>query len=305
MDNYTMWFRALRPYRLPSRLGIDAEELERRLQSRTFTACTPAQAHSMGWVPALDDSASALVHAAGPYWMVRLKREEKLLPATVVREQANDRCAQIAKAQGRKVSRRERLAVTDEVTQDLLPRAFTRSSTIRAIIADQAGWIWIDNGSAGRSEEVLNHLREALGNLPAILPETQKAPAHVMTQWLLHGAIPEDFLLADEADFADQREEGSSVKVRGVPLDSEEVLAHLASGHQVEKLALEWGARVAAVVDKDLSLRRLKFSDAIREANDELIEDPLARADADFLILCEIIAGLQADLVKAFGGIAE
>ena len=96
---------------------------------------------------------------------------------------------------------------------------------------------------------MLNHLREALGNLPAILPETQKAPAHVMTQWLLHGAIPEDFLLADEADFADQREEGSSVKVRGVPLDSEEVLAHLASGHQVEKLALEWGARVAAVVD--------------------------------------------------------
>ena len=300
-----MWFRALRPYRLPSRLGIDAEELERRLQSRTFTACTPAQAHSMGWVPALDDSASALVHAAGPYWMVRLKREEKLLPATVVREQANDRCAQIAKAQGRKVSRRERLAVIDEVTQDLLPRAFTRSSTIRAIIADQAGWIWIDNGSAGRSEEVLNHLREALSNLPAILPETQKAPAHVMTQWLLHGAIPEDFQLADEADFADQREEGSSVKVRGVPLDSEEVLAHLSSGHQVVKLALEWGNRVAAVVDKDLSLRRLKFTDAIREANDELVEDPLARADADFLILCEILEGLQDGLVKAFGGIAE
>ena len=300
-----MWFRALRPYRLPNRLGIDAEELERRLQSRTFTACTPAQAHSMGWVPALDDSASALVHAAGPYWMVRLKREEKLLPATVVREQASDRCAQITKAQGRKVSRRERLAVTDEVTQELLPRAFTRSSTIRAIIADQAGWIWIDNSSAGRSEEVLNHLREALGNLPAILPETQKAPAHVMTQWLLHGAIPEDFLLADEADFADQREEGSSVKVRGVPLDSEEVLAHLSSGHQVVKLALEWGSRVAAVVDKDLSLRRLKFTDAIREANDELVEDPLARADADFLILCEILEGLQDDLVKAFGGIAE
>jgi len=300
-----MWFRALRPYRLPNRLGIDAEELERRLQSRTFTACTPAQAHSMGWVPALDDSASALVHAAGPYWMVRLKREEKLLPATVVREQANDRCAQIAKAQGRKVSRRERLAVTEEVTQDLLPRAFTRSNTIRAIIADRAGWIWIDNGSAGRSEEVLNHLREALGNLPAILPETQKAPAHVMTQWLLHGAIPEDIVLADEADFADQREEGSSVKVRGVPLDSEEVLAHLSSGHQVVRLALEWGNRVAAVVDKDLSLRRLKFTDAIREANDELVEDPLARADADFLILCEILEGLQDGLVKAFGGIAE
>ncbi|MCH1580598.1 MAG: recombination-associated protein RdgC [Luminiphilus sp.] len=300
-----MWFRALRPYRLPNRLGIDAEELERRLQTRTFSACTPAQATSMGWVPALADTASALVHAAGPFWMVRLKREEKLLPATVVREEANERCAQIAKAQGRKVSRRERLAVADEVTQDLLPRAFSRSSTIRAIIADQLGWIWIDSSSAGRSEEVLNHLREALGSLPAVLAETQKAPAYVMTQWLLHGGLPEAIELAEEADFVDQREAGSSVKVRGVPLDSEEVLAHISSGHQVEKLALEWGARVAAVVDKDLSLRRLRFSDAIREANDELIEDPLARADADFMILCEIVKGLQGDLLNAFGGIAE
>ena len=300
-----MWFRALRPYRLPNRLGIDAEELERRLQTRTFSACTPAQATSMGWVPALADTASALVHAAGPFWMVRLKREEKLLPATVVREEASERCAQIARAQGRKVSRRERLAVADEVTQDLLPRAFSRSSTIRAIIADQLGWIWIDSSSAGRSEEVLNHLREALGSLPAVLAETQKAPAYVMTQWLLHGGLPEAIELAEEADFVDQREAGSSVKVRGVPLDSEEVLAHISSGHQVEKLALEWGARVAAVVDKDLSLRRLRFSDAIREANDELIEDPLARADADFMILCEIIKGLQGDLLNAFGGIAE
>jgi DNA recombination-dependent growth factor C len=41
----------------------------------------------------------------------------------------------LPRRRGRKVSRRERLAVTDEVTQDLLPRAFSRSSSIRAIIA--------------------------------------------------------------------------------------------------------------------------------------------------------------------------
>jgi DNA recombination-dependent growth factor C len=49
----------------------------------------------------------------------------------------------------------------------------------------------------------------------------------------------------------------------------------------------------------------LKFSEAIRETKDELVEDPLARADADFLILCEILQGLQSDLMLAFGGIAE
>ena len=127
----------------------------------------------------------------------------------------------------------------------------------------------------------------------------------MMTQWLMQGGIPEAIKLGDEADFVDQREESSSVKVRGVPLASKEVLAHLAPGHQVEKLALEWDARVVAVADKDLTLRRLKFSNAIREANDELVEDPLALADADFLILCKIVTGFQSDLIKAFDGIAE
>ena len=68
---------------------------------------------------------------------------------------------------------------------------------------------------------------------------------------------------------------------------------------------MEWDARLAAVVDKDLSLRRLKFREVIRETNDELVGDPLAKADADFLILCEILQGIQSDLMHAFGGIAE
>ena len=127
----------------------------------------------------------------------------------------------------------------------------------------------------------------------------------MMTQWLMQGGIPEAIKLGDAADFADRREESSSVKVRGVPLASKEVLAHLAPGHQVEKLALEWDARVVAVADKDPTLRSLKFSNAIREASDELVEDPLARADAAFLIICKIVTGFQSDSIKAFDGIAE
>ena len=43
-----MWFRALRPYRLPNRLGIDAEELERRLQSRTFSELHTGSGEQLG-----------------------------------------------------------------------------------------------------------------------------------------------------------------------------------------------------------------------------------------------------------------
>jgi len=88
-----MWFRNLRAFRLPERLGLDAEALASRLSRRPFTPCLPAQPQSSGWVGALDDSAEALVHAAGPWWLLRLKREEKLLPPSVIRDEVVNRVA--------------------------------------------------------------------------------------------------------------------------------------------------------------------------------------------------------------------
>ena len=57
-----MWFRNARPYKLPSRLGIDAIELSQRLSRRPFVPCRPSQPTSSGWVAALSDDATDFVH---------------------------------------------------------------------------------------------------------------------------------------------------------------------------------------------------------------------------------------------------
>ena len=161
-----MWFRNLRAFRLPERLGLDAEALASRLSRRPFTPCLPAQPQSSGWVGALDDSAEALVHAAGPWWLLRLKREEKLLPPSVIRDEVANRVAQIQAAEARRVHRKERMQLTDEVTQDLMPRAFTRARDIEALLAERDGWLWVNQASAPRAEDLLSVLRDALGSPP-------------------------------------------------------------------------------------------------------------------------------------------
>ena len=299
-----MWFRNIRPFRLPSRLNIDADTLEQRLSSKPFVPCRPAQPLSLGWLPALADQASALTHAAGPFWLVRMNREEKLLPASVVRDEANSRIEQIQAGQGRKVSRKERLALTDEVTQDLLPRAFTRGQAIDAIIHDREGWLWVNTASAARAEELLGGLREALGSLPVTLPDTQRSPALVMSDWLLHGELPDGFELGMEADLADPREDGGVVRARSMELDCDEIRAHVESGKQVTRLALRWQDRLDFILDSELVMRRLKFTDALVSFHEEM-EDPLARKDADFLMMSEALFELQLALVAAFGGLAE
>lgn len=300
-----MWFRNVRPYRLPERLGLNAEALEQRLSSRPFVPCRPAQPQSTGWVGALADSAEALVHAAGPFWLVRLKREEKLLPASVIREEVNHRVTQIQVAESRKVYRKEKMTIADEVTQDFMPRAFTRSKAIDALIHEQAGWLWINNASAPRCEDVLSALRDALGSLPAELPSTRKNPAVVMSEWLLHSDLPDGFELGTEADLVEPGEDGGVVRARSMMLDCDEIRSHIESGKQVQRLALNYQDRLRFVLGSDLVLRRLKFGEELVGANDELKDDMLARRDADFLLMSEALADLNPLLLDAFGGLQE
>jgi len=73
----------------------------------------------------------------------------------------------------------------------------------------------------------------------------------------------------------------------------------------VVRLALSWQDQVDFVVDKDLSIRRIRFSDELKGINEELNEDVLARRDADCLLMGETLSTIQTTLVKTFGGICE
>ena len=300
-----MWFRNARPYKLPGRLGIDASELSQRLSKRPFQPCRPSQPISSGWVPALSDEANDYVHKSGNYWLIRLQREERLLPASVVRSEVNARVQEIQTGQGRRVQRKERLDIVDEVTQDLMPRAFTKSQYLEALINDREGWVWVNTASAARAEDLLSLLREALGNLPVVIPNTQKSPVIVMSQWVLNGGLPEGLSLGGDADFEDPQEEGGVVRVRGMYLESDEIRSHIESGKQVVRLALSWQDQVDFLLDKDLSFRRIRFSDELKRIHEEIHEDVLARRDADCLLMGETLETLQNAIIKPLGGLTE
>jgi recombination associated protein RdgC len=300
-----MWFRNARSYRLPGRLGIDASELSQRLSRRPFQPCRPSQPVSSGWVAALSDDATDFVHKSGDYWLIRLQREERLLPASVIRTEVNSRIQEIQAGQGRRVQRKERLDIVDEVTLDLMPRAFTKSQHLEALINDREGWVWVNTASTARAEELLSLLREGLGNLPVVTPDTRKSPVVAMSQWLLNGGLPEGLSLGGDVDLEDPQEEGGVVRVRGMYLESDEIRRHIESGKQVVRLALSWQDQVDFVVDKDLSLRRIRFSDELKGINEELHEDVLARRDADCLLMGETLSTLQTAIAKTFGGISE
>jgi recombination associated protein RdgC len=298
-----MWFKNIRAYRLTKPFDLGPEALGEKLAGRSFVPCAKSQAVSFGWVAPLGEESGQLVHAAGGRILLKLKREEKLLPSTVVREQLEDKVADIEEAQGRKVYRKERLNLKDEIVQDCLPRAFSRSTAVYAYIDIKANWIFVDAASASRAEELLNLLRECVGSFPALLPQVNNSPSAVMTAWLLHRSLPDDFELGQECELRDPGEEGGVVRCRGVDLLSEEVETHLHAGKQVARMALNWDERLSVLLAEDLCLRRLRFADELMKENEDIPEaDNAARLDADFALMADAVTGLQERVLALFGG---
>lgn len=298
-----MWFKNLRAYRMTRGIELSAEALEEKLQGRLFRPCTPAQPLSVGWVPALGEGSDLLVHSADGRLMLCLRREEKILPSSVVRDLLQERIEGIEAQQGRKVYRKEKLSLKDEVVQDCLPRAFSRHSELRMIIDDQARWVFVDSSSAPRAEEALNLLRECIGTFPVLPPQTAHAPAAAMSSWLTQASLPEDLELRDECELKDMGEDAATVRCKGVDLYSDEVRQHLQGTMQVVRLALGWKEQLRFVLGDDLCLRRMKFADALVKENDELMdEDRLARLDADFALMAPALTALQDRLISLFGG---
>ena len=301
-----MWFKNARAYRLTSPFDLTPEQMQEQMAANLYRPCGKTQPMALGWVPPLGGDTEALVHAAAGRFLLCARREEKLLPATVVREQLTEKVEHIEHEQGRKVYRKERLSLKDEIVQDCLPRAFSRSVLIYAYIDTRANWLFVDSASANRAEELLNLLRECIGSLPLLLPQVNQSPAATMTSWVRQHSLPENLELAQDCELRDPTEDGGVVRCRGIELQGEEVDVHLDAGKQVVRLALNWDEKLSMVLAEDLCIRRLRFADELLAENEDLPEaDPAARLDADFALMSEALTDLQERLMGWFGGEAR
>lgn len=300
-----MWFKNLHVYRLHAEQAIALEQLAEQMACYAAKPLGDADARRLGWTaPAGRLGGGQLVHEIQGHRLISALRQERMLPASVVKEEVEEQVADIEAREGRKVTRKEKTAIKEQVTEELMPRAFVRSQKIDLWWDTERQLIGVNASSRARAEDVLDLLRETLGSLKVTPLSSQTLPIRAMTTWLDDpSSRPADMSVGDSVVLKAKGDDGV-LRGRQLDLDSDEIHQHLEVGRQAAQLALSIEGQLSFVLHDDLALKSLRFGDALIEEADMTDDgdDALARLETDFVIMAGCLRSSIARITEWLGG---
>ncbi len=296
-----MWFKNLVVYRLPVDWSISAAQLEEQLAQRSLQPCGSFDMQSRGWVHA--SSAQRYVHTTNGQHLIALGIDQKLLPASIIRQVATERAKDLEQQQGYPVGRRQMRELKERVTEELRGRALTRRSQTRAWIDPVNGWLVIDAAGAARAESLIETLRDTLGSLAIQFLETERSPQMSMASWLKLGDAPLKFTIEQDLELQAVDKGKPIIRYTRHPLDGKEIRAHISAGMYVTRLGLTWRDRISFVLTEKLQIKKLEFLAISKDQPDGESEiDAAEQFELDFTLMTGELARMLAELNEALGG---
>lgn len=333
-----MWFKNLRLYCLTKEFTLTPEELAAKLAAFQFQPCSSYDRSRIGWISPVpagsaqesgdsgetgaggedgesedteeaaavspQDLEPALTLAVGGYILLCAQYQDRLLPASVVRDATAQKVAELEQRQARKVYRKEKRQIQEDMEAQLLPQAFTRNQQIYAYLAPAENLLVINAASAPRAEEFVNLLRETLGSLPVALPDTKRSPSDVMTRWLQAQKASDNFQLDEDCELYNPLDGSNVIRCKGQDLTGDEIVAHLEAGKQVKSLGVSWNSLLACVISDDLVVKRLRFEEMHEESAGAAGQTAAQKIDQDFALMTLELSNFFKSLFAAFGGLA-
>lgn len=292
-------FKNVIVYRIEGGWSPSLTDAEAALDKFRFVPCTPSQEKSTGWTEPRGQDHGPLVESVGGQWVLEFMIEAKTLPGSVVRRKVDERCAQIEATTGRKPGKKEKRDLKEDITQELLPMAFTRHARVAVWIDPKEHRLVINASNAARADEVVTSLVKSLDGFAVTQVNTHIEPATAMSGWLSSQEPPAGFTIDRECELKATDESKSVVRYAKHPLDIEEVKQHIAAGKRPTRLAMTWEDRVSFELSETMQLRKIVFLEGTDDAKDGKKEDNF---DADVAIATGELGELMPALLDALGG---
>ena len=280
-----MWFKNLQIFQLKDTENFSSTDLVTKLPDHPLRECGSQDEFTFGWLPLIRNSEQWSI-SSDLCMLVRAGKEEKVLPTAVVREELEAKVAEIELVEGRKVGRKEKADLKEELVFSLRPKAFAKRSDIWAYIDLKAKLLVLNSTNAGMTEQLFKLLQTTLGSFPMVPLQATVSPSSIMTDWLIKNDVPASLETGDEVEIQDASEDRAKIRFKSLEPLSEDVTRHLEQGMSVKNLALRWTDKMSFVLNDDLTLKKVKFDDTLKDnAFNDSQGGALSDMDANFALM--------------------
>ena len=299
-----MWFKSASLFRFLDDFTSTPEELEEMLAEHVFNHVNSRQLNSYGWVPPMGEGSDQLVHASSGFMLLKARREERILPASVIKDHMMERIEKLEKTLDRKIRGKEKLDIRDNVVMELTPQAFTKSTYEQILIMPAQGLIVIDNASAKKIDQCTSLLREATGSLPIEPVQTEIGQAGLFTRWLKGTRkLPKELNIGDECVLQDEDNIAGTVRCNKQDLSSDEIRALSTTGKHVQRIALHVNETISFVLDDEFTFSKIKFLDTAPDDGSDVADlDARAVFDGNFTLMALEFSKMFPQIIEVFGG---
>jgi recombination associated protein RdgC len=293
-------FRNLRFYRITSPWPKSEEKLSEALAENTFSPCGAYSERSTGWeAPADYDDAPLCRHLNGAD-LLQLRTQSRVLPVAAIKEALVDKVTEYRSRMAQEPPRSELRRLREETKEELLPKALLKSERSRACFIHSESLLVIDVGTDSKAEWFIDQLRTCFGEFICTPLTFNHAPAELLKRIFL-GETPLGFSLGHECRMQDPSDSKAIVSWREFELTDPSIRKHVAEGMRLTHLGVGFEEVLSCVINEEGIISKFKFmeGDAIDTPD---YEDPLARMDADFVLLTGTISRMIESLKKLLGG---
>jgi recombination associated protein RdgC len=296
-----MWFKNFYIYKFTKPVDALMAGLSETLGKMPLMPCSGLAPQSLGWVSPVKLADAPMAIEQGPFHWIRLGREERLLPASVVRETLEERVQAISEETGHPVSSKRKKDMREAIIAELMPRAFTRRQYTDVLIDRERGLLLVATGTDKRADECTSLLRETLGELPVRKVEPKSPVTDRLTQWIHAPAcLPAGWTLEDHCELRSADSDPAVLGLRKMSINKDDLKSWLDSKFRVSKLRINWRDEVSLTLDNQARLKGMRHLELMKERlADRQQDDPLLEARTLLTLLGPVWSGLCQDVIDA------
>jgi recombination associated protein RdgC len=294
-------FRNVRFYRLDGVWPESEEALSTNLKKAGFEPCGPLTERSSGWVAVDPDTSDLLARRLNGADLIRLRSQSRVLPAAVINEELEARIEEFRNRMQEAPNPREKRRLKAEARDELMPKAMPKSDRIWGYVDLKEKVLGIDTALDSVAERFLRRMQASLDGIN-IRPLQFMKPVDELLTGIFFEDAPRQFSLGRECRMQDLGDAASKVRWTDFDLSDKSIRDHVANGMRLTHLSIVYDNIMNFVLDENGVLSKLKFVGMDDDNEDH--NDPLARQDAEFVLITGTLRNLLGDLKKQLGGFA-